>query len=365
MIINLYLIVHLIYSEHLYMRKCKSKVKEQNYKVNYYVNERKEYYYENSFEEELRAKVQSVIINADTYIDFVNEVNKSILFIPYDYSTIFTIYETSKEVNNHNEFVLFRDLSDDYEQVNVEIKCKNNNKKRRNSFDEKTLVSSLKLEEYNNSLLDKKFSTVKEKINKKETERKQIKLFQTYKVNNEKGRANKLFKVQSYTVHTIENKFELNNECPIHYNNYCITNRPYTFKELCLLIESHLLVPIKYDLLFRGLQLKEDTKYREYCMKEKGQIVVTIRKTYEKPKKRRNSINSYSIKNTKLNAFKLSIEEVKKQIIDKYDEKIELRKAKKILLEGYTKSLRPINRKLVTVAPVRVHQIPGKVKKNK
>ena len=59
----------MIYSEHLYMRKCKSKVKEQNYKVNYYVNERKEYYYENSFEEELRAKVQSVIINANTYID--------------------------------------------------------------------------------------------------------------------------------------------------------------------------------------------------------------------------------------------------------------------------------------------------------
>ena len=63
MIINLYLIVHLIYSEHLYMRKCKSKVKEQNYKVNYYVNERKEYYYENSFEEELRAVAPNIEFN--------------------------------------------------------------------------------------------------------------------------------------------------------------------------------------------------------------------------------------------------------------------------------------------------------------
>ena len=348
------------------MRKYKSKLThEQNYKVNYYVNEKKEYYYENSFEGELRAKVQSVIINANTYIDFVNEVNKSFLFIPFDYSTVFTIYEASKEVNNHNEFVLFRDLSYDYEQVNVEIKCKNNNKKRRNSFDEKSLVRAFKLEEYNTSLLDKKFSTVKAKIENKQKKLKQIKVFQTYKIYNEKGRANRLFKVQSYTVNTIENKFELNNECPIHFNYFFITHRPYTFKELCRIIESHLLVPIKYDLLFGNLQLKEDIKYRDYCMKEKGQIVITIRKTYEKLKKRRNTITSCSIKNTKLNAFKLSIEEVKKQIIDKYDEKIEIRKANKISLEGPTKSLRPINSKLVTVAPVRVHQIPGRVKKNK
>lgn len=346
-------------------RKYKSKLKEQNYKVNYYVNEKKEYYYINSFEEVLKAKFNSVVIKANTYNEINNEVNKSMFFIPLDYSIIFSIYEESKEIKNNTDFMYFRDLGKNHEQVNVEIKPKCINKKRRHSCDEKMLIKYSKLEDINTTSLNNKFSAIKAKTEEKEKNIKQIKIFQTYKIYNQKGRTNKLFKIQSYHLQPIEDKFQLNNECPIICGRYYISYRPYTLKELCLLIESHLLAPIKYDLLFKRLTIKEDKKYREHIENDNEPIKVTIRKAYEKEKKRRNSIGSYSINDNELLQFKYSLEAIKKHLIEKYDKKIESRKDKEITREAQTKTLRPLSNKLVKIAPVRIHQIPGKAKQNK